>query len=124
MAGQDGFSLSPKALKEAERIQAESYPGQSLRLYIDGKGCDGFFYGVTFDQSSENDLHFPQGSLDCIIDPEAYIFCKGSSIDWIDDERGRGFLVDNPNQRHFRGKFYKKAAWQKKLTQSAEDRTN
>ncbi|MCX6125827.1 MAG: iron-sulfur cluster assembly accessory protein [Proteobacteria bacterium] len=95
---------------------------RSLRLYLEGKGCDGFYYGVTFDEPSIEDVRFPQLNqlnndflIDVVVDPETLQFVEGSEIDWVDDERGRGFLVNNPNQKSFRGKFFKREAWKKKL---------
>lgn len=114
----DAIYISPQALAAALDLQKHTarYRNLPLRLYIDGKGCDGFYYGVTFDPQSPDDLVFPQeGGLVCIIDPPAFEFCKGSTIEWIDDERGTGFLVENPQQWKFRGKFFKRKAWIEKL---------
>ncbi len=30
--------------------------GTPLRLYLDGKGCDGFYYGICFDKRESGDL--------------------------------------------------------------------
>src|SRR6478735_2621422 len=110
--------ISPKALEAALELQQHTsrYRDLPLRLYLDGKGCDGFYYGVTFDRKSPDDLTFPQeGGLLLIIDPPAFEFCQGSTIEWIDDERGTGFVVENPHQWKFRGKFFKRKAWIEKL---------
>ncbi len=113
------FTLTQNAYDKALELQKDfpRYRGLPLRLYVEGKGCDGFTYGVSFDPSAEDDLSFHIGHITCIIDPQSLVFCKGSSIDWVDDERGTGFLVENPNQRKFRGKFYKRKAWIEKLTE-------
>lgn len=91
-----------------------------LRLYLDGKGCDGFYYGIAFDEALPEDHVFHEEldgfALALHIDPDTLQFVEGSSISWIDDERGQGFLVDNPKQRQFRGKFYKKKAWMEKFS--------
>ncbi len=109
--------LTEAAVKATHELVAEDpmRKEQSLRLYLEGKGCDGFYYGVSFDSASEEDLHFPHEGIDLVADPDTYEFCKGSIIDWVDDERGRGFLVDNPEHRKFRGKFYKRKVWQERL---------
>ena len=110
-------TLSTDAMDMARKLQQESpaLVDQSLRLYLDGKGCDGFFYGVSFDQKSTEDHEFFQGGISLVVDPDTLEFVTGSTINWVDDERGRGFLVDNPNQRKYRGKFYKRQAWQERL---------
>ena len=111
------ITLSDKALEMACHLEhSESdYRGKDLRVYLDGKGCDGFYYGVTFDQRSDDDVVISHEGLDVIVDPESLQFLQGSSIDWVDDDRGKGFLVDNPRHRKFRGKFYKRKNWQERL---------
>jgi iron-sulfur cluster assembly accessory protein len=110
------FRLTPEALLKAQELQREfpRYRNLPLRLYIEGKGCDGFTYGVTFDALSPDDHVFDLEGLTCVIDPQTLVFCRDSEIHWVDDER-TGFLVENPHQRHFRGKFYKRKAWVERL---------
>lgn len=111
------FSLTKGALQKAQQLRAttEAYQGLPLRLYIEGKGCDGFYYGVNFDAKEKDDFEFEIEGLPCIIDERTLLFCKGSEIDWVDDERGQGFLVQNPKEKNFRGKFYKKSTWRTRL---------
>ena len=111
--------LDHSALEAAIRLQVEEpdYTGLPLRLYLDGKGCDGFYYGVTFAEQTPDDIVFQQDPITIIVDPDTIEFVQGSTITWVDDERGRGFLVNNPNHRKFRGKFYKKRAWQERLAE-------
>jgi iron-sulfur cluster insertion protein len=114
----ESVSLTENALNQALKMRGDNseWTGMALRLYLDGKGCDGFYYGVSFDQKAPKDYVLNLGELDLVVDDDTYEFVTGSIIDWIDDERGQGFLVDNPNHRKFRGKFYKRQAWQDKLT--------
>jgi iron-sulfur cluster assembly accessory protein len=89
-----------------------------LRLYIEGKGCDGFYYGISFDpQLPEDKVVFrdPESDFTLIVDGDSLPFVEGSHIVWVDDESGKGFLVQNPQQKAFRGKFYKRSSWQEKL---------
>lgn len=115
------FTLTTRAITKARELQSneEAYRGLPLRLYIEGKGCDGFYYGVTFDKREAEDLVFVIEGLECIIDPRTLLFCKGAGIDWIDDERGQGFLVENPKEKNYRGKFYKKSTWRTRLEELA-----
>jgi iron-sulfur cluster assembly accessory protein len=86
-----------------------------LRVYIEGKGCDGFYYGVAFDDERRvDDTEFEVGGLTVVIDKDSLSFMEGSEVIWVDDERGKGFLVENPRQRAYRGKFYKRKEWQAK----------
>ena len=110
------IKLTPGAIEAAKRLQQKSeFTNLPLRLYLEGKGCDGFYYGVTFDKSSKEDITFNQETISLVVDPQTLEFCWGSTIDWVDDERGQGFLVNNPMHRKYRGKFFKRKAWQEKL---------
>jgi iron-sulfur cluster assembly accessory protein len=119
---QPPVTLTPEALSEAERLATTEplYHGRPLRIYLEGKGCDGFYYGVAFDELLPGDATFAQGALRLVIDADSLPFLEGSTVTWVDDERGRGFLVDNPQHRRFRGKFFKKKAWQARLTSSSQ----
>ena len=112
------ITLTPQAVAQALTMQLETpeFRGLPLRLYLAGKGCDGFEYGVAFDSALETDEIFAQGNgIAIIADPDTLGFVRGSVVEWVDDERGRGFLVDNPNHRKFRGKFYKLKSWRDRL---------
>ena len=73
------IALTPGASRQARHLLAttEAYAGLPLRLYIEGKGCDGFYYGVNFDKAEADDLHFTIDGVACIVDPRTYLFCKG-----------------------------------------------
>ena len=113
--------LSQDAVINALDMKSSSleWKDQSLRLYIEGKGCDGFYYGVCFDKEQDGDVKFKQsvdqGSIDLLVDLETLKYTSGSQIIWVDDERGKGFLVENPNHRRFRGKFFKRNNWEQRL---------
>lgn len=108
--------LTNRALTEARNLAQRQEKPQPLRVYIDGKGCDGFYYGVSFDDRTSEDIAWQQDGIELIIDAESLRYMRGSSVDWVDDERGRGFLVDNPQHRKYRGKFYKRKSWQQEFS--------
>jgi len=109
--------FTPEAIEAArEFIDREpSWQGKALRVYLSGKGCSGFEYGVTFDDPTSDDLTSNQDQFQIVVDPQCLKFVEGSLVEWVDDERGRGFLVNNPNHRKFRGKFFKRPDWLKKF---------
>ena len=111
-------SLGLQQAQNLEQSVAE-YKGKPIRLYLEGKGCDGFFYGVCFDTERPDDTSILQGSLKIVVDKETLQYVDGSSIDWVDDERGKGFLVSNPNHKQFRGKFFKRKQWKTKLMEKS-----
>jgi iron-sulfur cluster assembly accessory protein len=73
----------------------ESY---SLRVYIAGQTCSGYQYGMALDNKPrETDTLFESEGLKVIVDESSLPFMAGATVDYIDDERGKGFLVENPN---------------------------
>jgi iron-sulfur cluster assembly accessory protein len=78
-----------------QRNLDESY---ALRVYISGRGCSGFEYGMGFESKpSETDSTFESEGLKIVVDEVSMQNLPGATIDFIDDARGKGFLVDNPN---------------------------
>lgn len=128
---QSGFIFTPRAICHTLEIctQTPHDNFSSLRIYLAGKICDGFTYGVQFDDPLPEDLRFDlyfshdpkqyrQGEVPLVIcDPQSYSFVKGSSIDYVNDDRGQGYLVSNPHHDDYQGKFYKDPAWQDLLNQ-------
>jgi iron-sulfur cluster insertion protein len=70
----------------------------ALRVFISGQGCSGFQYGMGFENNpGETDTVFASQGLKVIVDEGSLEYMAGATIDYIDDERGKGFLVENPN---------------------------
>src|SRR5690606_35544071 len=110
--------VTKEAIQAVEELRRDNpaYRDLSLRLYLEGKGCDGFFYGVTFDHATEEDVRFPQREFDLVCDPQTLPFVEDSTITWVDDDRGRGFLIENPRHDQYKGKFFRRKTWVEKLT--------
>ena len=121
----DPVTLTDEALRKAITLQLENpaWYGLSLRLYLEGKGCDGFFYGVTFDKREDEDVVFENEyknqQLNIVVDPRTLEFTQGSEITWGSHDGKEGFIVENPKHKRFRGKFYKRGYWQKKLKETS-----
>lgn len=111
------IQFSEKAIERVLRFKREQseFADSPLRVYIEGKGCDGFTYGVAFDDKLEDDLICDRHGFDVIVDKNSLSFLNQATIEWVDDERGTGFLVENPNHKKFRGKFFKYKRWKEKL---------
>ena len=112
-------NLTAEASQAATALLNEhpEWQGLPLRVYLSGKGCDGFEYGVAFDAAEPDDIQFAlEGQpISLVVDPKTLGFIGGSTIEWVEDERGKGFVVNNPNHRRFRGKFYKAKTWEDRL---------
>lgn len=71
--------------------------GKHLRVYVQGGGCSGFQYGFTFDEQRDDDQISEVGGVKVVLDPVSLPYLKGATVDWVEDFRGSGFVVQNPN---------------------------
>ncbi len=115
--------ITEEALAKALELQnnTPAWQGLCLRLYLEGKGCDGFFYGVSFDKKTDEDLVFENDyknqTLRLVVDEKTMEFTEGSTITWGKHNEEEGFIVENPKHKRFRGKFYLRGYWKKRLEQ-------
>jgi iron-sulfur cluster assembly accessory protein len=71
----------------------------ALRVYVAGRTCSGFQYGMALDnEPRETDSTFETEGVKVLVDDQSIQYMAGCTLDYIDDERGKGFLVENPNQ--------------------------
>lgn len=71
----------------------------SLRLYIAGRSCSGFQYGMSLDnETHETDTIFESEGIKIIIDEQSKLYMTGCTVDYIDNDQAKGFLIENPNQ--------------------------
>lgn len=94
------ITLTPAAadvvrdLRNQQKLD-ESY---ALRVYISGQTCSGFQYGMALDNKpQDSDTCFECEGVKILVDETSIQYMGGSTVDYIDDTRGKGFLVENPN---------------------------
>jgi iron-sulfur cluster assembly protein len=92
-------SFSQHAIEKVREFagQMPEAEGKNLRLFIQGVGCGGFSYGFAFDERRDGDTVVEDEDLVVLIDPQSAPLLEGASVDFVEDERGAGFVVDNPN---------------------------
>ena len=94
------IAFTDKAIEKVKEF-ATGMPeaeGKDLRIFIQGVGCSGFAYGFAFDEARDGDTVIEaDGTIRVLVDPHSAPHLSGSSVDFVDDERGSGFTVDNPN---------------------------
>ena len=93
------ISFSDTAVNKVKEFAAQTpdAEGKNLRIFIQGVGCSGFAYGFTFDEQRDGDTVVENGDLKVLVDPNSAPNLTGATVDFIDDQRGTGFKVDNPN---------------------------
>ena len=93
------LSLTDAAVEKVKHF-ASTMPdsqGKPLRIFIQGGGCSGFQYGFTFDEKRDDDTVIATGGIEVVVDPQSATYLKDAKVDYVEDFRGAGFSVQNPN---------------------------
>jgi len=92
------IQLSPAAANKVKAFTDESpeYRGKDFRIFVESGNC-GFSYGFTFDDRHADDEINEMGDVRVLIDPQSARYLNGAKVDYIEDMRGAGFVIDNPN---------------------------
>ena len=96
----DAIRLSPTAVQAvrdllAQRNLDEEY---ALRVYVAGRTCSGLQYGMSLDNKpGETDTTFETEGIKVLVDNLSIQYMRGATINFMNNERGKGFIVENPN---------------------------
>ena len=93
------LTITPKA---AEKVHAfmkeEAEKPEYLRIYVQGGGCSGLSYGVSFEQKAEeDDVVLEENGVKMLVDSYSQEYLKGANVDYIESLMGAGFKINNPN---------------------------
>lgn len=93
------IQLSERAVsKVKELLMTDNKNGYGLRVAVQGGGCSGFQYGLTFDNEQKpNDNVLDFDGLKVYVDPMSGMYLEGVKIDYIESLEGSGFKIENPN---------------------------
>ncbi|NWF99836.1 MAG: iron-sulfur cluster insertion protein ErpA [Thermoanaerobaculaceae bacterium] len=93
------LSLSARAVEKVKFFAAQmpEAAGKALRIFVQGGGCSGLQYGFTFDDWQDGDTVVEAQDLKVLVDPLSAPYLEGARVDYVEDLRGAGFVVDNPN---------------------------
>ena len=83
-------------VKEFAQQHAEA-AGKNLRIYIQGGSRAAYEYGFTFDEQNDGDEVLKQSEIELLVDRYSLMYLTGSQVDFVEDLRGSGFVVENPN---------------------------
>ncbi len=91
--------VTEKAVAKVRSFQTgnKEAEGKFFRVYVQGGGCSGFQYGFTFDEKRDDDSVISTGELTVVVDPVSLPYLQGATVDYMEDFRGSGFVVQNPN---------------------------
>ena len=90
-------SAQDQVLKVMER---QGKPGTALRLFVQGGGCSGLSYGMTFDQQESGDeVAFEGERLKVVVDKASAPLLDGVTVDFLMSLEESGFKIFNPNAK-------------------------
>jgi len=84
--------------KLKELLANQEQPDLYLRVFVAPGGCEGFTYGMAFDQERHpDDTVVEQGEVRVLVDAASGPYLRGAQIDYVRSQLGEGFTVRNPN---------------------------
>ena len=91
--------LTKNAAKRVNAILVgEKKEGYALRISVQGGGCSGMSYNLTFDnQEAEFDKVYSSQGIKIVCDVKSWFYVKGTEIDFSNDLLSGGFKLNNPN---------------------------
>ena len=92
------LQLTDQAVEKVKELMAkESKEGYGLRVAVQGGGCSGFRYGLSYESDgTENDHVLEFNGLRVFVDAMSHLHLDGIRIDYVDSLSGSGFKIDNP----------------------------
>jgi iron-sulfur cluster insertion protein len=91
------IEVTPEAATKLQELRADDPERAFLRLYVAGRSCCSFTYGLAFDDNpDETDAVTEVAGLRIAIDAQSRPYCDGAKVEWVDGPEGTGFLVRNP----------------------------
>ncbi|WP_391116659.1 HesB/IscA family protein [Psychrobacillus sp. L3] len=86
------------AYRVKEMMTHNGEEGSMLRVSVNGGGCSGLSYGMSFEkEKNEDDLELHQHGIDIVVSTEDASILNGTTIDYKESLMGGGFTIENPN---------------------------
>jgi iron-sulfur cluster assembly protein len=65
---------------------------------VEGGGCSGLSYKLTFDQTlQDGDQQFEDKGLKIVCDRKSFLYLVGTELQYSGGLNGKGFVFNNPN---------------------------
>lgn len=93
------ITVTPKAIERIKNaMKMEGKEGWALRTGVDGGGCSGMNYKMSFDnKQGEMDKVIESNGLKVFCDLKSWLYLRGMEIDFSNDLLNGGFKIHNPN---------------------------
>jgi len=92
------LQLTERAVEKVKQLLlAEDKAGYAMRVAVQGGGCSGFQYGMSWEGTpTANDRVLEFGGLKVFVDPMSEIYLEDVQIDYVDSLQESGFKIHNP----------------------------
>lgn len=93
------IKVTDQAKKKAiSLMEEEGKEGFFIRVGVEGGGCSGLMYQLTFDNDEkEGDKAFEDNGMKIVVDRKSYLYLIGTTLDYSGGLNGKGFVFNNPN---------------------------
>jgi iron-sulfur cluster assembly protein len=93
------LTITPKAAEKVLTfLKEEAEKPEYLRIYVQGGGCSGLSYGMSFEQKAEeDDVVLEENGVKVLVDSYSQEYLKGANVDYMESLMGAGFKINNPN---------------------------
>lgn len=93
--------VTPTARAQVLEIMTkQGKSGSTLRLFVQGGGCSGLAYGMSFDQQESGDeVAFEGEGLTVVVDRASAPLLEGVQVDYLLGLDASGFKISNPNAK-------------------------
>ena len=92
------IDFAPGAAEKLRELRGDDPSRAFLRLYVAGRSCSGYQYGLAFDSSTDDaDQVIESAGIPVAIDAQSQPYVDGATIEYIDETQypGGGFRVTN-----------------------------
>jgi iron-sulfur cluster assembly accessory protein len=93
--------VTPPAAEQVLKImERQGKTGAALRLFVQGGGCSGLSYGMSFDkQETGDEVAYSGGGLTVVVDHASAPLLDGVQVDYLMGLDQSGFKIANPNAK-------------------------
>lgn len=84
--------------KAVELMAEEGKAGYFIRVGVEGGGCSGLMYQLTFDNEiTDTDKEIEDNGVKVVVDKKSFLYLVGTTLDFSGGLNGKGFVFNNPN---------------------------
>jgi iron-sulfur cluster insertion protein len=93
-------TITDLAEKKIKELMTEEQDVVGLRIYVRGGGCNGYQYGMAFEnKTADDDTIIEKDGVKVILDSQSAPLLSGAEVDYVDSVQGSGFAIKNPQAK-------------------------